>query len=248
MSRPDTRVSRRLIAAVILLTALFAVSDRPRAGMAVGLYLGDVATLDADVRLRQPAGTDLLFEDVGWRSASFESPLYYGLRFNWWSERFPRWGLAVDFTHAKMFARLDETVPVSGSRDGSPVSGTELPGDTFEELSFSHGHNLLTVNAVHHWRPERRLRPYAGAGLGVALPHVEVSARQSVTDEFQLAGPAGQLFGGVDLSIGRRLSVFGEYKLTHARIDADLQGGGSLRVEPWAHHLVAGVSLRLGGR
>ncbi len=214
-------------------------------------YLGAASTQVSDVELSLPGGTNLTFNDVSWDDESFSGPIYYGLRTGYWFEGRPNWGIAVDFSHAKMMSDPNQMVQVSGTRQGTPVAGQERLGDTFDELSFSHGHNLLTLNGMYRWmelgRSEQdflsRLQPYVLAGLGVAYPHVEVVLAGNDTYEYQAAGIAAQAGGGLDLDITRWLSIFAEYRLSYAEIDADLAGGGSLQTEPWTHHFTSGVTF-----
>ena len=214
-----------------------------RAEFDLAIYFGVGETLDSDVHLTQPGDTNLTFQDISWRGESFASPQYYGYRFTWWFNRAPNWGVFLDFTHAKMFAELDDTVKVTGTRGGMPVSGSERLGDTFDNLSFSHGHNLLTVNMGYRWRQERPIRPYAGFGVGVAIPHVEVDIDGSVTDEYQRSDATVQALGGVDFTLIRWLSVFTEYKISYSDITGDLAGGGKVQTDAWTNHFVVGVSF-----
>jgi len=246
--RPIGFVVVALVVAAQLLTPAPA-----RAESAATFYLGDTWTLDSDVRLVEPGGTDLVFQDVPWDSRSFESPQYWGLRYVYWLRKSPRWGVAGELIHAKMFAELDATVQVEGTRAGAPVSGPERLGDTFRNLSFSHGHNMLLASGERRWFPggERgvgagRIQPRIGFGIGAALTHVEVNTASSTTDEYQFGGPAAQLLGGAGVDLSKHLALFFEYKLTYADITADLTGGERLDVSPWAHHLTIGLSVVFG--
>ena len=222
-----------------------------RAELFISGYLGKASTLDSDVELTRPGDTNLTFSDVSWEDDSFYNPLYYGYRLGYWFKNQPRWGVAIDFTHAKMYGELEKTVDVSGVRNGTPVSGQERLDDTFESLSFSHGHNLLTLNGMYRWMdlgtsPEEflnRLQPYILAGLGLAIPHVEVTLDGDQTEAYQTAGWAAQAGGGLDVDITRWFSLFAEYRLSYADIEADLQGGGTLKTEPWTHHFTAGITF-----
>jgi lipid A oxidase len=230
----------------------------PRAAGAqitVALY-GGLATTAADrITLEQPGRTDLEFRGVSWRAESLESPIYYGVRIAYWLRRGASAGLAFDFTHTKMFAELDDTVQTTGTRAGTPVTGAQPLRATFDRLSFSHGHNLLTVNALLRWplgpdsatgsRP--RIHLYGGVGLGLAIPHVEVSLAGSSTDEYQVTGPALQALAGVSVPVLGRLALLAEYKLDHARLEGRLAGGGTVEAKPWTHQLAIGLSFHAGG-
>ena len=225
---------------------LLTVPAATEAQFAFGAYLGESSTIHSNVQLNRPDGTDLDFHGVGWYGESWVNPKYYGFRLSYWNRNAPRWGFVVDFTHAKMYAELDATVRVTGSREGEPVDGEELLGDTFDSLSISHGHNTLTFNGFHRWISAggaRRLRPYVGFGIGIAVPHVEVTIDDSVTEEYQFAGATFQGLGGIDFRIWKGLSVFAEYRLNYARLDTDLTNGGSLKVAPWTNHLSAGLTF-----
>lgn len=226
---------------LLLMTA--AAAD---AQLAVGAYLGMTSTSDTNVSLSQPGDTDITFHDVGWFDESWVNPKYYGFRLTYWMRSSPRWGLVLDLNHAKMYAQLGSTVRVAGVRGGEPVDADEILGDTFDVLAFSHGYNTLTLNGFFRWvspGADRRLTPYVGFGLGIALPHVEVEVGDSITDEYQLAGPTLQGVGGIDFRCWGGLSVFAEYRLNYANLRADLVDGGSLQVAPWTHHITAGLTF-----
>jgi lipid A oxidase len=233
-------------AAIVLLGVALLGSGSARAEGVFALYLGHAATADADVELQRFGGqTGLRFHDVSWEDESFRSPPYYGLRYTHWFRGSPLWGVSVDFTHAKMYAELEETVRVEGVRDGNPVSGEERLGDTFAALSFSHGHNLLLVNAHRRWNRSRRIQPYVGAGAGLALPRVEVAIEGSFTDEYQYAGLAAQALGGASVRITPRVAPFVELKVSYADIEAELSTGGRLQVQPWTGHAIIGLEVAL---
>lgn len=238
---------------ILLFTAIFGtifLSDSARAEFVLSAYGGAINTMDADVKLSRPRGTDLTFGNVSWTDQSFEGPIYYGLRLNYWFREYNNWGVCIDFTHAKMYARLGDTVDVGGTRAGVPVAGREPLENTFKELSFSHGYNLLTFNGAYRWFPKGsrdhtflgRLRPHVGLGVGITVPHVEVEINGTKTEDYQYAGPAFQGFGGINFDIYRNFSLFLEYKLTYTDMDADLTGGGSIEIKPWSNHILFGLS------
>jgi lipid A oxidase len=245
---------RHLVALTLLACALVVFSTvTATAQPAISVYGGLAHTFAADVSLVQPGGTDLTFAGVSWTSESLESPPYYGLRLSYWLGRTARWGVAIDFTHAKMYADLEQSVAVSGRRAWAPVNGSERLGDTFSALSISHGHNLLTLNGMYRWfaKGERdptllgRLQFYGGLGLGIAIPHVETDIDGVVTDQYQVSGPAFEGLGGLNFDITRHFMLFVEYQLNYARLKGDLPDGGSLEVRPWTHQVALGLSLGL---
>ena len=244
--------SSRLLSLTSATTVALVLSAAPaQAEFVISIYGGDVFTHDTDVDLTEP-GTSLTFENVPFDGESFEKPPYYGYRVSYWLKSRPNLGGALDFTHAKTIADRAKPVTVTGTRGGAPVSTVEPAGNTFEELEFSHGHNLLTANGLYRWFPTGqrddsllgRLQPYAGAGAGVAIPHVEIITPTSRTKEYQIAGPAVQGLLGVNVDLHRYISTFTEYKLTYANINADLSGGGEVEVNPLTHHFIVGLSVR----
>jgi lipid A oxidase len=147
----------------------------------------------------------------------------------------------------------DRPVQQSGFKDGDQVPAHAPISTTLKRLEFTHGYNLFTLNVLRRFTPRRaNLIPYAGAGLGVAIPHVEVQrvgAPQSArTDEYQITGPALQLLGGIEWRFGRRLSLFVEYKLSCAMIHGDLVGGGDVATNLCTHQLPVGLAVHLRAR
>ena len=162
---------------------------------------------------------------AGWDGRSLEMPPYWGLRATWWTS--DRTGFGLDFTHSKIYAD-DETLAETG----------------FDRLEFTDGLNILTVNAWRRW-PQAfgPVTPYVGAGIGVAVPHVEVSAGGSETFGYQLTGPAASVIAGASYPISEDWSVFGEYKGTYSMNSADLDGGGTLETDVVTNALNLGVSF-----
>jgi lipid A oxidase len=162
---------------------------------------------------------------AGWEGRSFTAPPYYGLRATWW--RNETLGFGLDFTHSKVYAD-DETLTESG----------------LSRFEFSDGINIFTVNMYRRW-PESfgSLTPYVGGGLGVSVPHVEVTGGTSETFEYQLTGPAVAFVAGASYPISDRWSVFGEYKGTYSMNTADLDGGGTLETDIVTNAFNVGVSF-----
>lgn len=222
------------------------VSTCSAADIGVGVYLGRGFPSETDVRLREANGSDLTFHDVRWADQSFSAPIYYGIRVDYWPSESAANGVSLDFTHAKMYARTEQTIAVSGTRNSQSVNRDEVLGDTFSTLAFSHGYNILTLNALHRWLPAaeahvHNAHPYVGAGLGIAVPHVEVKTATSIVDEFQFAGFVYQVLGGVGYRVDANWDVYAEYKLTYGDLAVDLTGGGQLDVTPVTHHVTVGA-------
>lgn len=236
-----------------LLAAIAVVSGAAaHAEIFASVYGGSSWAQDSDVQLLAP-GLDLRFRGVAWQGRSFESPPYYGIRGGWWIGSLPELGLSIDFTHVKAIADLDGVVGVSGLAGvpAQPVYGALRLGRAFDHLELSHGLNTLTLNAQLRWLPhgERdasplgRLQPYLGLGAGVAIPHVEVRQGLLSASGYQVAGPAAQGFLGLSVDVVHYLSLFAEYRIAWADIDARLGSAGSLRTRLWTQHVSVGLTL-----
>lgn len=216
----------------------------------IAAYAGGSYTPPSDVHLHQPGGTELTLEQVPWRGEPFKAPIYYGLRAAWWALAGGRLGLMIDFTHIKAEAIGEARVRQSGTRDGRPVPPEERVDVTFDDLEFSHGFNVVTLNALLRPIVAGRLTPYAGIGLGFAVNHFEIlrqdAPKTQQTFEYQPTGPAVQILAGARWRPLRRLSLFVEYKLTCAVNAARLRGGGRLRADLCTHQLLGGPILHVG--
>lgn len=162
---------------------------------------------------------------IGWEGRSFDAPPYYGLRATIW--RNAEIGYGLDFAHNKIY-------PQEGELDGTP----------FETLEFTDGLNTLTLNAYRRWQGGfGSLTPYVGGGLGLSIPHVEVSNGETETFGYQITGPAATWIAGASYPINDTWSVFGEYKGTYTQNTADLDGGGTLETDVITNAVNVGVSF-----
>ena len=216
---------KALILTATLSVAAAAASQAAAQDYELSIYSGWQTAPHSRVSGDYPGGGDY-DALIGWDCKSFEMPPYYGLRGTWWrSETF---GVALEFTHAKVYAPDDEREAIG-----------------FDSMEFTDGHNLLTLNAMRRW-PEQwgTATPYAGAGLGIAFPHVDVETTGGdKTFGYQLTGPAVRLLAGVSYPISERVSIFGEYQFTYSSNEADLDGGGSLETDIKTNAINVGLSL-----
>ena len=216
---------KALILTATLSVAAAAASQAAAQDYELSIYSGWQTAPHSRVSGDYPGGGDY-DALIGWDGKSFEMPPYYGLRGTWWrSETF---GVALEFTHAKVYAPDDEREAIG-----------------FDSMEFTDGHNLLTLNAMRRW-PEQwgTATPYAGAGLGIAFPHVDVETTGGdKTFGYQLTGPAVRLLAGVSYPISERVSIFGEYQFTYSSNEADLDGGGSLETDIKTNAINVGLAL-----
>lgn len=252
------------------------------AGLALGTretlaggYLGITYTQPSSVTIKNLGNnlgrTDLTVGGVDWIGMPFKSPIYYGARVTNWPG-LARFGTMLDFTHAKAIAPFDDDVTLTGTHEGKPLPGQAKVGEVFKHFEFSHGHNMLTVNALTRLG-FFRVQPYVGAGAGISLPHTEIAFRteNGRTYEYQYAGLTGQALAGLEVRLGRA-SVFLEYKLSYSPYDVPLSGvvngswlfldvwrqlrawmtreappGGRLTTPLLTHHAIGGTMVRVAG-
>lgn len=194
-------------------------------------YGGANAANNSDVTLHTQLVDDTF--DVDWFGDSFNPPPYWGVRGTWWLNDFghSHWGLAIDYTHAKVKADLDGSL-----------------GNSFSTLEFTNGLNTAALNALYRTPLSDRFTLYAGAGAGVAFPHVEVRTipDQGKTFEYQVTGPTVQGLIGIDMKLAYGFSAFAEYKANFSWNEADLVGGGTLETNVLTHQVAIGLSYSFG--
>lgn len=205
-------------------TGLIAAPASVFAEVELSFYGGVQSAPSSDITIR---GDDVIADDdftQEWEGRSGSAPLYYGVRATRWrSESF---GYGLDFAHNKVYPKDDE-----------------LPAG-YEVLEFTDGLNTLTVNAYRRWGDAfGDVTPYVGGGLGVAMPHVEVTNSTSETFGYQLTGPAATWIAGATYPINDQWSVFGEYKGTFSVNTADLETGGTLETDIVTNAVNFGVSF-----
>ncbi len=207
-------------AVVLLLCALAA-----RAETEVSLYGGVQSAEPGAVSGDDPV-LGLFAFVTRWPGRSMQSPPYWGLRLTQWHG--PRWGVAAELNHAKLHADADAMAAAG-----------------FDRLEFSDGFNLLTVNAMRRFPARGQLEPYVGVGLGLAVPHVEVTTASGETSGYQVTGPAAVWIAGASLPVrDKGLRLFAEYKGSRSWNRARLDGGGTLEADITTHALNLGLSLR----
>ncbi len=207
------------------LTGGLMTSGTAQAEPAISVYGGINSSPHSKVNYNFNQGAGPQSATVGWNGKSFAMPPYYGVRATWWLESKPEIGLAIDFTHAKVYA------------DPLPAG--------LSVLEFTDGINFLTANVLYRYQTESRFTPYGGVGLGITVPSVEVAnaTNTSKTKNFQFGGFSAQAMIGVDAKINDNWSVFGELKSSYAMIDADLVAGGSVSTNVISNQIIFGVTF-----
>lgn len=162
---------------------------------------------------------------AGWDGLSFTAPPQYGIRATWWQDG--AYGFGVELNHTKVYSD-DETRATNG----------------YDVLEFTDGLNILTVNGFRRWQDAfGGITPYVGGGVGISVPHVEVTKNGSETFGYQFGGPAVAWMAGATYPINDRWSVFGEYKGTYSINSVDLDSGGTLETNIITNSLNFGVGF-----
>jgi len=241
---------QRSVAATLLVLFLLALDPPAHAEVDLSIFTGVALTQDNDLDLHQRGGTDLTFHGVSYEGRDFEIPPYYGARALWFPAEDSHWGFGAEFIHLKLYAETDATVHVTGRRNGAEVNENERIEDTIGSFSLSHGLNFALGDVVYRWLPGKRgedflghLQPYAGVGLGAAIPHVESNIGGKFHEEYQLHGPGVEGLAGVNIELTRRWGVMLEYKFTYADLDSLDVPGGSIELTPLTHSLVTGLTF-----
>ncbi|PRY21240.1 lipid A oxidase [Aliiruegeria haliotis] len=204
--------------------ASVALSLPASAEVAISVYTGYQEAPHS--RVKGDDGTNSFNFLAEWEGKSSAMPPYYGLRATWW--RSQNIGYGLEFNHAKVYAS-DETQVDNG----------------FDDLELTDGLNIFTANVFYRWPgqwAQGKLTPYAGGGVGFAMPHVDVQRGDSKTFEYQVTGPAVMLAGGVSYAFTEAWSVFGEYKGTMSWNDIELENGGNMKTDVITNALNIGVT------
>ncbi|WP_373634978.1 outer membrane protein [Yoonia sp. SS1-5] len=210
--------------ALALSFLVFGLPAAATAEVELSFYGGLQSAQPSDVSIRNDdeiADDDL---SIDWEGRSTTAPPYYGLRATKWQS--PTFGYGLDFAHNKVYPKDDE-----------------LPAG-YDVLEFTDGLNTLTVNAYRRWNAAfGEVSPYVGGGVGLSVPHVEVTNGDSETFGYQLTGPAATWIAGASVPINDQWSVFGEYKGTYSANTADLDTGGTLETDIVTNAVNLGVSF-----
>lgn len=247
-SAPDDKAIRG--AAVEGTTSSADATVRGREILVAG-YISQPFYYRSDVHMQRADNTDLTLKRLGWDGDALMPPIDGGVRsMEWWGP----FGFMVDFLHNKAVARLGkgahgrklknpviEDADLEGTLKGQPAPPRVKLTDIFTRLEFTHGHNILIFTPMVSFAGLMpNIRPYVGAGVGVAFPHVEVwfPDYQQKTSEYQYAGPAWQVVAGLEFRKGN-WSYLLEYKFNFAWIHGAITGD-----ESWMNWFLPGDFYR----
>lgn len=215
-------------------------------------YLGQASSSNSDLRIQQPSRqTDLVFHDIEYDDRSLRTPLYYGLRVNYFPDRYPSFGLEAEFIHAKTYSKSEQGVHVSGTKRGELIDSTIRFGDIVQGFSMSHGLNFLFFNLVgrlgllrEEGDSRNKVELCGRVGIGPLIPHTESTIEGEEKEQYEIHGPAYQLAAATEVRIAHSLAVLMEYKYTYVEVkDAKIQNGHA-ETDIRTRHLVFGIGRR----
>ena len=206
------------------------------AEMEVSAYLGVQSVQESTASGTLPGGAPVN-RKFDWEGNPLDAPIYYGARAIWWTPS--NLGFGIEGTHTKAYA-----------------SSADLAATGLSRFELSDGHNIFTANVMKRW-PDAfkndRFTPYVGAGVGVAIPHVDaqVVGASNRTYDYELTGPAVRGIAGMKYEFNERWAIFGEYQFTWSdndiTIDADPavlgQTDGKISSELLTHAVNVGLSF-----
>ena len=203
--------------------------------MELSFYLG-VQSVDESTGSGTLPGGAPFSRKFSWKGNPLDNPYYYGARAMWWTQS--NIGFGIEGTHTKAYA-----------------SGADQAAIGVSRLELSDGHNIITANVMKRW-PEAfggtKFTPYVGAGLGVAIPHVDIQVIGSTgrTFDYESTGLAARGIAGMKYDLNEKWALFGEYQVTYSdneiTIDPDPavpgQTPGRLNTELVTHAVNIGIS------
>lgn len=224
-------MNKQFLRAGVFLAPILFASSSLAGEIEIGLFGGANWAAHSDITISKGGTTDTAF--IAWEGKSFNPPPYWGTRATYWLDSGASWGFSLDYSHTKTYADLTDT---------------EIVGK-ITTLEFSDGLNTFTLNGLYRHPVENmNLDIYGGFGVGVVVPHVEITTTAlanigaTSTREYQLAGTVVQLFAGVSYEIADNWKIFGEANLGYAMIDASLSGGGNFKTNVPVSQLSIGLS------
>lgn len=243
-------------AAAALLIGLSGLCTTARAEWVLTLYTGASHTYRSNLEVDQPSTrSDATFDDVSWAPHPFGlGAPYYGLRMTYFPTPRAHVGAAIDFTHYKMYAETAEPVKAHGVLGGAPFYADAPLGTFVQSLEIAHGVNLTSLDGEYRWNPQFDRGPWqthVGAGLLVYAPHADGTIDGvGVNESYQYGGWGGQIFGGAEYTLPRRLeprwariTLLVESKLDVGHLDIDLDPATRIRTSVTTLHLIGGLSF-----
>ncbi len=124
---------------------------------------------------------DFTIRDLAFDDRSLDDPPFYFLGASYFLRAAPWVGFTLDFVHAKLYARTEETKRIDGTISGTIVDEPTPVQAVVQSFSISHGLNYLALGVAVRkglgprsdaW-PIGRVQVQGGVGVGPVLGHPE---------------------------------------------------------------------------
>jgi opacity protein-like surface antigen len=220
----------------------------------VAVLLGTSRTAESNLHIKQASSnTNADLKGVEWAPNSFQMPPYYVVKIGDFLKAPSHWGVELDFTHYKVYAKTKQNVTIDGTWNGAPVSGSAPMDDYVQKFNISHGVNTIALNVLYRWRlqpnrnyPDGRLQPYVGGGPAYYILHPENDVNNVGNDfDYEASGIGWQMVAGARYGVSDKSMVIVEMKYSdgHAQPDIANNGSSSTWLSTW--QLSAGMQYDL---
>jgi hypothetical protein len=209
----------------------------------LSFYLGASQTAPSDLRVVQPARqNDATMHGVTWRGYPFRFEVYYGVRLTYTPPRYPFTSIALDFTHAKIYAETDAAVVQDGTWNGKALHDIAPMRERVQSFEMTHGMNMLGLSVLEQVAGKPGGGAYVGGGPVLYIPHTESRVDGApLTSGYEYGGVGLQFAGGVRGCIGHR-PLYSEMKYSRARPTVSIANGHAQTLVRTVHEL-AGMAF-----
>jgi hypothetical protein len=245
-SNDDERMSvARRVWLICAVAVLLARPSRVFGQTYVAAYFGGTQTRPATITVSQPGvGTSVDFARVGFDGKPLQSPQYYGLRVGRLGGA-RRIGLEVEFIHLKVIAQTGNVYLATGQIAGVAVNGPVRMDSLVQRYAMTHGLNFIVLNVVSRTPlGSGHVSIISRAGAGPTVPHAETTIDQRKIEQYEFVGFGAHAASGVDVTLGRHISLVAEYKLTLARPEIAVPSGVG-RTTALTQHVAVGLAFGL---
>jgi hypothetical protein len=204
----------------------------------LSFYLGASQTAPSDLHVVQPArGNDATIHSVTWRGYPFRFEIYYGIRLTYTPPHYPFSSLALDFTHAKIYAETDNSVAQDGVWHGAPLNETAPMRSRVQSFEVTHGMNMLGLSWLQQVAGRAGGGAYVGGGPVLYVPHTESRVDGvPLTSGYEYGGLGFQVLGGVHGCIDHR-PLYSEIKYSRGTPSVSIAQGHAETVVRTVHEL-----------
>jgi hypothetical protein len=209
----------------------------------LSFYIGASQSAPSELHIvQQRRGNDATLHSVTWRGYSFRFEVYYGVRLTYTPPHYPFTSLALDFTHAKIYAEADNRVTEDGVWHGAAFTASEPMRDRVQSFEMTHGLNMLGISVLEQVEGRAGGGAYVGGGPVFFVPHTESRVDgEPLTSGYEYGGIGFQVLGGVRGCIDNH-SLFTEMKYSRGTPSVSIAQGRADTIVRTVHEL-AGVGF-----